>query len=52
MEFIVRVTKEKKKTFASAEVEDLIDYYRENPALWNHNLRDYRDRVFKGNLDV
>ena len=46
MEFLVAdLTKEK-----SEEIEDLIDFYRENPSLWNHNLEEYRDRVLRESL--
>lgn len=36
----------KKKTvqFEIDEIERLIDFYRENAALWNHHLVEYRDR--------
>ncbi|XP_057291198.1 uncharacterized protein LOC130613858 [Hydractinia symbiolongicarpus] len=54
MEFIVTdLTKEKKKAqLSSDELEELIDFYRENPALWNHTLQDYRDRVLREALMV
>ena len=47
LEFIIPdLTKEKKKTtsFSNDETEELIEFYRDNPALWNHTLQDYRDR--------
>ena len=46
MEFLVtELTKEKKKnSFSSEETEELIDFYREHPSLWNHTLEEYRDR--------
>ena len=37
--------KEKKKIqFSTDEMEQIIDYYRENPPLWNHHLAEYRNR--------
>ena len=52
LEFIVGdLTKEKKKTsFTSEEIDDLIDFYREHPTLWNHTLQDYRDRALRESL--
>lgn len=46
MEFLVNeLTKEKKKnSFSSDETEELIDFYRAHPSLWNHTLEEYRDR--------
>ena len=50
MEFLIgELTKEKRKSpeFSFEEIEDIIDYYRENPSLWNFNLQDYRDRTLR-----
>ena len=46
MEFLVTEwTKEKKKnSFSSEETEELIDFYREHPSLWNPTLEEYIDR--------
>lgn len=35
------------KEWAPKEVEKLIDYYRDNEDLWNHNSLEYRDRQLK-----
>lgn len=35
------------KEWAPEEVEKLIDYYRDNEDLWNHNSLEYRDRQLK-----
>lgn len=29
------------------ETEQLIEYYKQNDQLWNHNLSSYRDRNLK-----
>lgn len=52
MEFLVdELTKEKKKSsFSNEETEDLIDFYRDNPSLWNHTLVEYRDRNLRESL--
>lgn len=46
MEFVIPdLTREKKKTsFSSEETDDLIEFYRDNPPLWNHTLQQYRDK--------
>ena len=43
MEFLVtELSREKKKnSFSNEEIEDLIDFYREHPSLWNHTLEEY-----------
>ena len=33
-----RLKEKEEKDWAAEEVEKLIDYYRENEQLWNHNL--------------
>lgn len=52
MEFLLQeINRDKKKTdFNESELEDLIEFYRENPGLWNHLSRDWRDRDLKGAL--
>ena len=35
------------KEWTPVEIERLIDYYRDNEELWNHNLAEYRDRQLK-----
>ena len=48
MEFIrADLNKKKAVVFEIDEVEHLIDFYRENDPLWNHNLVEYRDRNFR-----
>lgn len=49
MNFLVQeINREKNKTnFNDTELEDVIDFYRDNPALWNHLLTEYRDRTLR-----
>ena len=50
MEFLKSdLNKEKKKTvlFENDEIGNLIKLYSENPALWNHQLVEYRDRNWR-----
>ena len=44
------INRKKKKNFNDVETEELIDFYRENPALWNHSLKDWRDRTLRSAL--
>ena len=51
MEFLVSdLTRENKGKFTVDEIEDIIDFYREHPALWNHSLQEYRDRALRESL--
>lgn len=52
MEFLTQeINREKKKTnFSDIEIEELIEFYRDNPALWNHLSKDWRDRTLRGTL--
>ena len=34
----------KKNEFENVDIEQVIDFYRENEPLWNHHLKEYRDR--------
>ena len=34
----------KKNDFENVEIEQVIEFYRENEPLWNHHLKEYRDR--------
>ena len=49
MDFLVQeINREKKKTsFNENEMEEIIDFYRDNPALWNHLVTEYRDRTLR-----
>ena len=43
-DFLVGSLTEKKNEFESAEIQQLIDIYRENEPLWNDHLKEYSDR--------
>ena len=43
-EFLAGSLTKQKNEFESVEIEELIDFYRENEPLWNHHLKEYRDR--------
>ena len=43
-DFLVGSLTEKKNEFESAEIQQLIDIYRENEPLWNNHLKEYSDR--------
>ena len=52
LEFIIPDLTKKKTTtsFSNDETEELIEFYRDHPALWNHTLQDYRDRNLRESL--
>ena len=43
-DFLVGSLTKKKNKVESVEIEQLIDFYRENESLWNHHLKECRDR--------
>ena len=43
-DFFVGLLTRKKNEFTSVEIEQLIDFYRENEPLLNHHLKKYSDR--------
>ena len=45
--FLMVLLDKEEKEWVPEEVEKLIDYYRDNEELWNHNIAEYRDRRLK-----
>ena len=43
-DFLVGSVTKKKNEIESVEIKKLIDFYIENEPLWNHHLKEYRDR--------
>ena len=43
-DFLVESLMKKKTNLKSVEIEQLIDFYQENEPLWNHHMKEYRDR--------
>ena len=46
-DFLVGPLTKKKNKFESVEIEQLIDFYRENVPLWNRHLKEYGDRILR-----
>ena len=47
-DFSVGSLMKKKNEFESVEIEQLIHFYQENKPLWNHHLKEYKDRNLRG----
>ena len=47
MLFLKNEPKTNKMAFTSEECETLITFYQANPALWNHGMIEYRDRIIR-----